>query len=169
VALAGPAVNVVIAAALFAWLALTRSLEPLSRLAVTEGSFLERLLVVNVFLVLFNMLPAFPMDGGRVVRALLATRLEYTKATHIAALLGQGMAYLFGFIPFTIVRCSSPSSGSSGGEAVTQMKSPGRHPSSRAMWRTSRPSAGDRCPRRWRGSGGFSTISRSWKATRWWC
>jgi CBS domain-containing protein len=57
-----------------------------------------RLMAVNVFLVAFNMLPAFPMDGGRVLRALLAMRMEHTKATQIAASLGQGLAFLFGFI-----------------------------------------------------------------------
>ncbi len=98
VALAGPAVNVVIAAALFLWLELTSGFQPLERLSVTGGSFAERLMVVNLFLVGFNMLPAFPMDGGRVLRALLATRLDYPRATRIAATIGQGMAFLFGFI-----------------------------------------------------------------------
>jgi Zn-dependent protease/predicted transcriptional regulator len=100
VALAGPAVNVVIAVVLFLWLHLTGAWEPLERLSVTAGSFAERILVVNVVLVVFNMLPAFPMDGGRVLRALLATRLEYTRATQIAAGLGQGMALLFGLAGF---------------------------------------------------------------------
>jgi Zn-dependent protease len=98
VTLAGAAVNVVIASALFAWLQLTGGLEPVNQLSVTGGSFLMRLMAVNVFLVLFNMLPAFPMDGGRVLRALLAMRMEYTKATQIAASLGQGLAFLFGFV-----------------------------------------------------------------------
>lgn len=98
VALAGPAVNVVIAAALFVWLALTGALAPLSQLSVATGSFLERLMMVNVLLAGFNMVPAFPMDGGRVLRALLATRLEYTRATQLAASLGQGLALVFGLV-----------------------------------------------------------------------
>jgi Zn-dependent protease len=98
VALAGPAVNLVIAAALLAWLVARAAMEPVGSLTLTSGSFAERLLVANVFLVLFNLLPAFPMDGGRVLRALLAMRLEYTRATQIAASIGQGMALLFGFL-----------------------------------------------------------------------
>ena len=100
VALAGPAVNVIISAALFVGLFATNSLEPLDTLSVSQGSFLERLMVVNVFLVAFNLIPAFPMDGGRVLRALLAMRMEYTRATQIAAGLGQGIAFVFGFIGF---------------------------------------------------------------------
>lgn len=100
VALAGPAVNVVIAAALFTLLQLTGGLEPLARLTVTGGSFLQRFMLVNLFLAVFNMIPAFPMDGGRVLRALLARRMDYVQATQLAAHLGQGIAFLFGFIGF---------------------------------------------------------------------
>lgn len=98
VALMGPAVNVVIAVILFVYLFLTSSFTPLNQLTVTSGNFFERLLVVNITLVLFNLLPAFPMDGGRVLRAVLAMRMDYVRATQIAATIGQGMALLFGLI-----------------------------------------------------------------------
>ncbi len=98
VSLAGPAVNVFIAAILFAWLIFSNALQPLANLSLTGGSFIQRLLLVNVTLVLFNLIPAFPMDGGRVLRASLALRMEYTRATQIAASIGQGMALIFGFI-----------------------------------------------------------------------
>src|SRR5574341_2076356 len=98
VALAGPAVNVVIAAVLFVGLQIATGFSSLPRLSLSEGSFAERLLMSNLTLVAFNMLPAFPMDGGRVLRALLATRMDYIRATQIAAGIGQGMALLFGFI-----------------------------------------------------------------------
>ena len=98
VALAGPAVNLVIALVLFIWLIFSNALEPLAGISVTGGSFVERLMVTNLILVGFNLIPAFPMDGGRVLRPLLAMRLEYTNATQIAATIGQGIAFLFGFI-----------------------------------------------------------------------
>ena len=96
VALAGPLVNVVIAAGLFLGLQLSGQWQSSLTLSATGGSLVERLMVVNVFLVLFNLLPAFPMDGGRVLRALLALRMNYVRATRVAAAIGQGMAVLFG-------------------------------------------------------------------------
>ncbi len=95
VALAGPVVNVVIALALGAWLTLEHAWEPLSALGIAEGGIIERLLAVNVGLVLFNMLPAFPMDGGRVLRAVLAMKMDSARATSIAAKVGKVMAVLF--------------------------------------------------------------------------
>lgn len=95
VALAGPAVNVGIAVGLVLWLGLTGWTPSVADLDMMEGSFATRLLVVNLMLVFFNLIPAFPMDGGRVLRALLALRMDYARATQIAASLGQGIALLF--------------------------------------------------------------------------
>ena len=98
VALAGPAVNVVIALVLYVWLQLAGGWQPVEQLSVSSGSFAERLMLVNVSLVLFNLLPAFPMDGGRVLRALLAMKMDYARATQIAAGIGQMMAFGLGFL-----------------------------------------------------------------------
>jgi Zn-dependent protease len=95
VALAGPAVNVLIAVALYVWLVLSSQLVPLSQVGVVTGPFVERLLMVNLLLIVFNMIPAFPMDGGRCVRALLALWLEHARATRVAAGVGQVIAVGF--------------------------------------------------------------------------
>lgn len=90
VALAGPAVNVVIALCLILFGA-----SPGAGAGVEDAGagFLDRLAAVNIFLVVFNMIPAFPMDGGRVLRALLAGRMDRAKATRIAAAAGQAVAF----------------------------------------------------------------------------
>jgi len=98
VALAGPLVNLVLAVLLFGWLFLTNGLGGLLNTTITEGSLLQRLAIVNVTLLLFNLIPAFPMDGGRVLRAFLAMRMEYTRATQTAATIGQGFALVFGLV-----------------------------------------------------------------------
>ena len=98
VALAGPAVNVVIASAIYVWLTLTGYAWPSEPIGLVSGDFLVRLCFLNVILAAFNLLPAFPMDGGRVLRALLALRMDYNRATQIAASCGQAMALLFGLI-----------------------------------------------------------------------
>lgn len=98
IAIAGPAVNVAIAAVLFVviWFS-GASFSPEAFINPTEN-FLGTLMWLNVVLVGFNLLPAFPMDGGRVLRALLAVRMDYARATQIAANVGQGMAILFGIV-----------------------------------------------------------------------
>lgn len=112
IALAGPAVNVAIAAALGLLMAVR--LLPTAIGGVTTGevgtslaaeqivveqfvaySFWDMLLFTNLFLVVFNLLPAFPMDGGRVLRSLLAMRLGHMRATEIAARAGRWMALIF--------------------------------------------------------------------------
>jgi Zn-dependent protease/CBS domain-containing protein len=102
VAIAGPAVNVVLAAGIYLILLLGQGLSPVSDAVRVGGRFLDQLFWVNVSLVVFNLLPAFPMDGGRVLRALLAMRLDYVRATQVAATIGQGMAILFGFLGFMV-------------------------------------------------------------------
>jgi len=93
VAIAGPLVNVALAAVLAVFVRpMGRSVEDL----LATGGIPETLLVVNVVMILFNMIPAFPMDGGRVLRALLAMRMGYSRATTVAARVGQGIAILFG-------------------------------------------------------------------------
>jgi Zn-dependent protease len=96
IAVAGPAVNVVIAAVLF----LLQAVVPLPAISenawmLMGGSLIENLIAANVFLVLFNMLPAFPMDGGRVLRSLIAMRTSHLRATEIAARIGRWMALAF--------------------------------------------------------------------------
>ncbi|TNC64000.1 site-2 protease family protein [Rubellimicrobium roseum] len=98
VALAGPAVNVVIAALLILLLGARLDLESLQALDNPAASLLAQLASLNLFLVLFNLIPAFPMDGGRVLRALLALRRGPVEATNIAARIGQGLAFVFGFL-----------------------------------------------------------------------
>jgi Zn-dependent protease/predicted transcriptional regulator len=100
VALAGPAVNVAIAGVLLMSLFLLNQANQLLEVQWFQGRFLAQLMWVNLLLVGFNLLPAFPMDGGRVLRALLSTRLGRRRATAIAANIGQGMAILFGILGF---------------------------------------------------------------------
>ena len=102
VALMGPLVNVVIAAVIGVYLAATGQFDDLGGLnRLDPRYFAENLFAVNVVLVLFNLIPAFPMDGGRVLRALLAMRWERAKATRFAAGLGRTLAVgavLLGFV-----------------------------------------------------------------------
>jgi Zn-dependent protease len=98
VAIAGPMVNLVIAAILLAFGGLRSLAFPAFDARIWETPFLGQLLLLNLALALFNLLPAFPMDGGRVLRALLAMRMDSSRATEVAARVGQVGALVFGFI-----------------------------------------------------------------------
>lgn len=98
VAVAGPAVNVAIAIVLFVGLLATGNLSWPSLQVMDSGPLLQRLMYTNLSLALFNLIPAFPMDGGRVLRAGLAMYLNYAMATRIAAGLGKAVAVIFGFV-----------------------------------------------------------------------
>ncbi|MDJ0992912.1 MAG: site-2 protease family protein [Dinoroseobacter sp.] len=101
VALAGPAVNIAIWASLVLILGVETSWDALGEIESTGKDFLARLAVVNLFLAIFNMIPAFPMDGGRVLRAGLAISLGRVRATQVAAQAGQVIAFIFGFLGLT--------------------------------------------------------------------
>lgn len=98
VAIAGPLVNVLISLALILVFGANISGAHLAAVDSNNIPVVDRLAAVNLFLAAFNMIPAFPMDGGRVLRALLASRLGFTRATELAASIGQGVAFALGFI-----------------------------------------------------------------------
>lgn len=98
IALAGPAVNLVICLLLAAILGGVPSPQEGLMVEDARSDILARLFWVNAFLLLFNLIPAFPMDGGRVLRAVLAFRMTHRDATRAAATVGQGVAILLGFL-----------------------------------------------------------------------
>ncbi|MBO6573966.1 MAG: site-2 protease family protein [Rhodothermales bacterium] len=103
IALAGPAVNLGIAALLALLGGAGQGADPLWMVMSGDGGMLEMLMWINLALVGFNMIPAFPMDGGRVFRAGLATWTDYRRATHIASLVGIVMAIgmiIYGVVTF---------------------------------------------------------------------
>ncbi len=100
IALAGPAVTLAIVVVLYLVLAVSGPAPVLWGLE-PAGPFLGNLMRVNLYLLLFNLFPAFPMDGGRVLRALLASRLGLVPGTRIAARLGQASAVVAGFYGLT--------------------------------------------------------------------
>lgn len=101
VALAGPAVNLIISAVLYPFVRFSTDLTELEALnRIGPENFLAALMSVNIWLALFNLIPAFPMDGGRVLRALLGFKLSHARATRIAATIGQVLAIVFVFLGF---------------------------------------------------------------------
>ena len=98
VALAGPAVNVAIALVFFGVVRLLYGPVSIEGVRHASGPFLTQLMWINVSLAAFNLLPGYPMDGGRVLRALLAMRMAPERATQLAARVGQGVAAIFGLV-----------------------------------------------------------------------
>jgi Zn-dependent protease/CBS domain-containing protein len=86
IALAGPMVNLLLAVALLAWVAAHQGFQAIR----------ERLALGNLLLCVFNLLPAYPMDGGRILRSFLALHRSEEEATRIAAGAGQSLAFLMG-------------------------------------------------------------------------
>ncbi|MEQ9408158.1 MAG: site-2 protease family protein [Fuerstiella sp.] len=103
VALAGPAVNVVIAAILLAITVPVIGVDGLLNPSSLAANLAGRTILVNLAMIVFNMLPAFPLDGGRVLRSLLAMNMDHLKATRIAAKAGQTMAVLLGLAGLFVV------------------------------------------------------------------
>jgi len=97
IAIAGPLVNVVITILLVLFAGAHLTSNAAAAVDNMQIPLVDRLAAVNLFLALFNMIPAFPMDGGRVLRALLASRFGYVRATEIAASIGQVVAFGLGF------------------------------------------------------------------------
>lgn len=98
IALAGPAVNILIAAGIAGWF-WGHGLAPWAQLLdPTDENLAQRIGAGNLFLALFNMLPAYPMDGGRVLRAIVARFRTEDQATRIAASTGQVLAVAMGLI-----------------------------------------------------------------------
>lgn len=99
IALAGPAVTLAIILVLYGAMRLTAlPLAPAQDMLTSRGGFLSQLMWANVSLFLFNLLPAFPMDGGRALRAMLAMRMDYVRATEVATRVGKAFALLFGIV-----------------------------------------------------------------------
>jgi Zn-dependent protease/CBS domain-containing protein len=94
ITLAGPMVNAVIAAVLFPFTGLPQRLFVVN-MPHDIGGLLHAIVGVNIALFLFNFIPAFPMDGGRLLRATLALMMSYKRATVVAATVGQGLAIMF--------------------------------------------------------------------------
>lgn len=98
ITVAGPLVNAIIALVLFPVAGITsvaQFVAAMSHIPTDVGSLLRALVGTNLLLVIFNSIPAFPMDGGRLLRAVLALMMSYRRATTIAAFVGQGMAVIF--------------------------------------------------------------------------
>ena len=128
VALAGPAVTLAIIVVLWAVLRLLQLPTGRPEELLTQGGGMPaELMWANVSLLVFNLLPAFPMDGGRVLRALLAMRMGHARATEHAARVGRAFALLFGLVgliynPLLVVIALFVWLGAAGEAAVVHMR-----------------------------------------------
>jgi stage IV sporulation protein FB len=95
IALAGPAVTLLIAGGLYLYFTATGQRPDFDQMRHGNGSYLSQIMSMNWYLLAFNLIPAIPMDGGRVLRSLLALRLGWPRATRVAARLGQLIAIGF--------------------------------------------------------------------------
>jgi Zn-dependent protease len=136
IALAGPLVSLAVAAALLSLLWAVQGPTPMSQVVLLPSwievhPFIVRLMVANLVLAVFNLLPAFPMDGGRIFRALLAKRMDYSRATRIAVTVGQAMAFFFALVgmfgnPFLLLIALFIWIGAGQEAALAELKSTGR-------------------------------------------
>jgi Zn-dependent protease/predicted transcriptional regulator len=133
IALTGPLVNIAMAAALWAYLHYSGQLVPLDKLGrVSDSNLLERIALGNLILGMFNLIPAFPMDGGRVLRAFLARSRSMQDATRIAATAGRFLSitilfagllsgqYLLMFVAIFVYLGAEQENASVMGRALTQ-------------------------------------------------
>lgn len=107
ITIAGPLVNVAIAVVLIGVAAVLQATSLLTPSDLSDtmrdtdwSSLLAYLILANILLAVFNFIPAFPLDGGRILRSALATRMDYRRATEIAVRVGQAFALLFGLFGF---------------------------------------------------------------------
>ena len=95
--IAGPFINLVIAGILYLLVGRWTGIGVSSSFPDSARTFLGGLIGVNILLAIFNLIPAFPMDGGRVLRGILAMKMDYVRATSTAVFIGQSLAVLFIF------------------------------------------------------------------------
>lgn len=127
IAVAGPLVSVAIALVIYVLLRVTGRPIDSADVTVDSGAFIARVMWVNVAIVLFNLLPAFPMDGGRILRSALAIKLGSVRATTIAARFGKAFALLFAIVglysnPFLVFIALFVWLGASGEEAQSRLQ-----------------------------------------------
>ncbi len=127
IAAAGPLVSAAIALVIYVLLRITGMPLDSADVTVDGGAFIARVMWVNVAIVLFNLLPAFPMDGGRILRSALAIKLGSVRATTIAARIGKGFAIVFAIVglysnPFLVFIAFFVWLGASGEEAQTRLQ-----------------------------------------------